>query len=143
MNIPPAPIGPTKSNSGRAQTGPARSITLRRDGKGALKFNGERIKSATRNKQIDYSNDPQFEEWNTFEISAKLFKTAAGKYVLGVEVYNKTDEVYDKRWGQASDSLKSLAEQVKTDLAYWVNDDILGELFEETEIADQFVEHID
>lgn len=126
---------------GPAPIGPIRSITLRRDGKGALKFNGERIKSASRSYNLDESRDPQIEDLKVYDVSAKLFKTSGGKFVLGIEVYNKTDELYETRWGQASDSLAALAEEANQ--LRWVDDDILGEVFEGTEIGDHFVEHID
>ena len=112
--------------------------------KGALKFNGERIGAATRQQRKQADN----EEWETYEISARLYKTTGGKYVAGVEVYNRTDERYASRDGAASDSLESLVKKIKDRMPYspaftWMDDDILGELFEKTEIADQFVEHID
>src|ERR1700751_1396858 len=87
-----------------AQGGPVRSFTLRRDKKGALKFNGERIGSATRNRQVQGDD----EQWRDFEVSARLFKTKGGKYVVGVEVYNRTDEEYEYRDALVDDSLKSL-----------------------------------
>jgi len=126
-----------------AQTGPLKSIMLRRDGKGALKFNGERIGSARRSSTINVADGGQAEDWTTYEVSARLFKTSGGKYVLGIEVYNKTDEEYSTRWGQASDSLDDLAKQAKSEVSDWADDDLLGELFEDTEIADQFIVHIE
>lgn len=131
-----------------AQAGSLKSVTLRRDGKGALKFNGERIGSATRNFTIEDVND----EVKTHQVSARLFKTAGGKYIVGIEAYNRTDEEYGVRYGRAADSLKSLAEGIREDsqprpggnpLSSWTDDDLLGELFEDTEIADQFIEHIE
>jgi len=126
-----------------AQTGPLKSIMLRRDGKGALKFNGERIGSARRSSTINVADCGQAEDWTTYEVSARLFKTSGGKYVLGIEVYNKTDEEYSTRWGQASDSLDDLARQAKSEVSNWADDDLLGELFEDTEISDQFIVHIE
>jgi hypothetical protein len=114
------------------------AITLRRDKKGALKFKGERIGSAKRNQDIPQEDDG---ESKSYEISARLFKTAGGKYVLGVEVYNHTDEGYEYRNGFASESLDALAENAREDS--WLDDDILGELFEDTEISEKFVEHIE
>ena len=79
-----------------AQSGPSvkkvvpinpKSITFRRDGKGALKFSGERIGSATR-ENVEGNDE------NRFDIAARLYKTTGGKYVFGVEVYNKTAEHY-------------------------------------------------
>jgi hypothetical protein len=126
-----------------AQSGPLKSIMLRRDGKGALKFNGERIGSARRSNTINVADYGQAEDWTTYEVSARLFKTSGGKYVLGIEVYNKTDEEYSTRWGQASDSLDDLAKQAKSEVSNWADDDLLGELYEYTEIADQFIVHIE
>jgi hypothetical protein len=133
------------SEKSSAHSGP-RPITLRRDKKGALKFNGERIGAATRHQDEQDDN----EEWRSYEISARLFKTTGGKYVVGVEVYNRTDEHYEARDGIAEESLESLASRIKGRSTHfewsafrWLDDDILGELFESTEIADQFVEQID
>ena len=132
------------SDKSSAHSGPVRSITLRRDQKGALKFNGQRVGAATRNQKIEDDDG----KMTSYEISARLFKTTGGKYVVGVEVYNQTDERYDSRDGAASDSLEDLVvkitHQVHRHGAFvWLDGDILGELFEETEIAHQFVEHID
>ena len=119
-----------------AQAGP-RSFTLRRDKKGALKFNGERLNSATRN----HAKEDDLGETKSYEISARLFKTTGGKYVVGVEVYNRTDEEYLWRDALADDSLKDLAPRCS--FGGWLDDDILGELFEDTDIGDSFMEHID
>jgi hypothetical protein len=132
------------SEKASAPSGPVKWIKFRRDQKGALKFNGERIGAATREQRKQNEN----EEWETYEISARLYRTTGGKYVAGVEVYNRTDEHYAARDGAASDSLESLVKKMKDRAPYspafsWLDDDILGELFEKTEIADQFVEHID
>ena len=73
-----------------APSGPARPITLRRDKQGALKFNGERIGAATRTETIEAH--PQYNGWSedhTMETSARLFKTASGKYVVGIEIYDR------------------------------------------------------
>jgi hypothetical protein len=128
----------------KAPSGSDRLITLRRDKKGALRFNGQRIGAATRNEELvdDDENDGNAV---SYEISARLFKTAGGKYVAGVEVYNQTEERYAFRDGAASDSLQELASILKetASIRSWLDDDILGELFEDTEIADSFIVHID
>jgi hypothetical protein len=131
-----------------AQSGPFKAITLRRDGKGALKFKGERIGDAKRTAKVEDDNN----ETKSYEISARLYRTATGKHIMGVEVYNRTDECYDSRDGWVKESAAALAQEVKgaevdrfgsSLAANWLDDDILGELFEKTEIADKFVEHID
>jgi hypothetical protein len=55
------------------------------------------------------------------------------------------DDRSEYREGIASHSLEALIEQFKGRLicATWLDDDILGEPFENTEIADRFVEHIE
>lgn len=113
-------------------------ITLRRDQKGPLKFNGERIGTATRTVKIEEFN----EEPKSYEVSAQLFRTESGKYINGVEVYNRTDEEYDSRDGWVSSSLEELAKQIPQGWRM-LDNDILAEVFEDTEIADQFVERID
>ena len=119
---------------------PMKPITLRRDGKGPLKFNGQRIGDATRNSREEQEDG----EMKSFVTSARLFKTGGGKYVLGVEVYNQTDECYDSRFGWVSDSLDGLYQEFKsTLLTGYLNHDLLGEVFEDTELAQQFVEEID
>jgi hypothetical protein len=132
------------SEKASTHSGPVRSITLRRDGYGALRFNGERIGAATR----DHESEDDDGKKESFEISARLFKTTGGAYVVGVEVYNRTEERYDSRDGINSTSLADLVAQIKHPkrpggALGWLDDDILGELFEKTEIADQFVEQID
>jgi hypothetical protein len=116
--------------------GSIKSVTLRRDGKGPLKFTGERIGAATRRQNIDDDNGEQ----KSYEISARLFRTSSGKYIAGVEVYNKTDEQYDTRDGWCNASLVELSEAMQN---VWLDDDIRAELFEKTEIADQFIETVD
>jgi len=101
----------------------------------------ERIGAATRIEEVQASQWNGWDKNQTFETSARLFKTSGGKYVAGVEVYNKTEEHYEFRNGVANDSL---VEQLRDDpFKGWVDEDILGELFESTEKADQFVEQID
>jgi hypothetical protein len=124
-----------------ARSGPVRSFTIRRDKKGALKFNGERIGSATRTSRTPVEHDPTGQLEETHEVSAKLFKTTGGKYVVGIESYNKTAEHYDWRDGFVNQSLDALVEAIKAEKIG--DDDLLGELFENTEIADRFVEQID
>jgi len=125
-------------NKQSAQSGSFKTITLRRDGKGALQFKGERIGSATRT-WTDNDQEPA----EIHEVSAKLFRTSGGKYVAGIEDYNKTAEEYHCRCGFADTSLDALSEALRKNSEYSCDDDILGELFEDTEIAQKFVEHID
>ena len=114
-----------------------KSIVFRRDGKGALKFSGERIGSATRE---NVGNDE-----NRFDIAARLYKTVGGKYVFGVEVYNKTAEHYEFRDGAVAATLEDLWTKVDgiDPHRFWLDDDILGQVFEATELADRFVESVD
>ena len=76
----------------------------------------------------------------TRELSVRLFRTVGGKYVLGYEEYNRTTEEYVSRDGFAAESLPELLEKIKES---GLDDDILAEVFEDTEIADQFVEIVD
>jgi len=115
-----------------------KSITFRRDGKGALKFSGERIGSATR-ENVEGNDE------NRFDVGARLFKTTGGKYVFGVEVYNKTAEHYEFRDGVAASTLEDLWTKVDgiDPRRFWLDDDILGQVFEATELGDRFVEFVD
>jgi uncharacterized protein YhdP len=120
--------------------GSIRSITLRRDGKGALKFNGERIGSASRTNQIETDKGEDI----TLETSARLFKTSGGKYVVGIEEYDKTNEQYERRFAEAAASLQELVDALQPLRQRGVvDDDVLGELFEGTEVGEQFIEQID
>jgi hypothetical protein len=128
-----------------AHSGPDKWITLRRDKKGALKFHGERIGAATRTWGGPGESD---EKPEIYELSAKLFKTTGGKYVVGVEVYDRTEERYKCRDAVVNESLDALAELLKgrkvpSDALYYLDDDILGELFEDTEVVGKFVELVD
>ena len=118
-------------------------ITLRRDGRGPLKFNGERIGAASRNQSIDDDSG----ESKSYEISTRLYQTPSGKYVAGLEVYNRSDETYETRDGWMGATLEELCEKMQrttpSGAAAWFDDDILAELFEKTVIADRFVEQID
>lgn len=116
-----------------------RAVTLRRDGKGPLKFKGERIGDASRAYELTADNGEPY----TLQLSARLFKTTGGKYVVGVEEYDKTNEQYGVRFAETAVTLQELVELLKAKGPSGVDDDILGELFEETEIADQFVEQVD
>ena len=115
-----------------------KSITFRRDGKGALKFSGERIGSATR-ENVEGNDE------NRFDVAARLYKTTGGKYVFGVEVYNKTAEHYEFRDGVVAATLEDLWTKVDgiDPHRFWLDDDILGQVFEATELADRFVESVD
>ena len=105
-----------------------------------MKFKGERIGDATRAHEFETDNGDPY----TLETSARLFKTTGGKYVVGVEEYDKTNEEYGIRFAEAAATLQELVELIRSRVAgRIVNDDILGELFEDTEIADQFVEQIE
>lgn len=116
-----------------------KSITLRRDGKGPLKFSGERIGDATRRLSVEQDKD---DSPKSYQVSARLFRTPSGKFVVGVEVYNQTDEEYDTREGWTSAALEDLANQM-VEGSNWVNHDLLAELFEDTAIAERFVEQVD
>src|ERR1700741_103552 len=84
--------------------GPSKTITFRRDGKGALKFSGQRIGSAVRVKWRYDDEDNAYEN----EIAVRLYKTTGGKYVLGFEVYNKTEEHYVCRDAEVAATLDEL-----------------------------------
>ena len=77
----------------------------------------------------------------TIEVTARLFKTSGGKFVVGVEKYDRTNEQYKCRHAEAHISLDELVALICE--RTHVDDDILGELFEGTAIADRFVEQID
>jgi hypothetical protein len=133
------------TNESKSPSG-AKAFTLRRNGESPLKFNGERIGSATRTEKTEDDDGEEI----TVETSARLFKTTGGKYVAGVEEYDKTNEEYLFRWAEVSPTLEDLAKLMSGRVsvgnyiqAQLVDADILAELFEDTEIADQFVEHID
>ena len=68
-------------------------------------------------------------------------KRPAARYVIGVEEYDKTNEQYGIRFAEVAATLQELVELLRKGPN--IDDDILGELFEETEIADQFVEQIE
>jgi hypothetical protein len=123
----------------------SKSITLRRDGKGPLKFSGERIGDASRTYKVDLNDDG---EGKSCELSSRLFRTGGGKYVLSAEIYNRTDEAYHARDGVVSVSLEGLVAQIEetrklSPALNSLDDDILAELFEKTEIADRFIEQVD
>jgi hypothetical protein len=108
--------------------------TLRRDGEAPFRFKGVRLGDATR------IQDDSDEEGNqkVVEITTRLYRTVGGKFVAGVSVYNRTEEHYEQKAAYKADSLESLAQQM-----YMWDHDILAELFEDTGIADQFVEAVD
>jgi hypothetical protein len=112
-------------------------VTFRRDGKGALKFNGERIGSATRHET---GEDDQNEPYRS-ETSARLYKTLAGEYVLGAEEYDRTNREYV--WRDAWIFASITEASASTELRHILGEDILSELFENTEIAEDFAERID
>jgi hypothetical protein len=134
-------------NEAPAQSGPSvkkvvpispKSITFRRDGKGALKFSGEEIGSATR-------ENVEGKDENRFDIAARLYKTSGGNYIFGVEVYDKSAEHYEFRDGVVAATLEDLwtkVDGIDPD-RLWLDDDILGQVFEATELADRFVESVD
>ena len=130
-----------------AQSGPSvkkvvpinpKSITFRRDDEKALKFSGERIGSATR-------ENVEGDDGNRYDVAARLYKTTGGKYVFGVEVYDKTAEYYEFRDGVVAATLEDLWTKVDgiDPHRFWLDDDILGQVFEATELADRFVEFVD
>jgi hypothetical protein len=130
-----------------AQSGPSvkkvvpinpKSITFRRDDEKALKFSGERIGSATR-------ENVEGDDGNRYDVAARLYKTTGGKYVFGVEVYDKTAEYYEFRDGVVAATLEDLwtkVDGIDPD-RLWLDDDIFGQVFEATELADRFVEFVD
>jgi hypothetical protein len=65
--------------------------------------------------------------------------------VFGVEVYNKTAEHYEFRDGIVAATLEDLWTKVDgiDPHRFWLDDDILGQVFEATELADRFVESVD
>jgi hypothetical protein len=80
----------------------------------------------------------------TLETSARLFKTSGGKYVVGIEEYDKTNEQYERRFAEAAASLQELVDALQPLRQRGVvDDDVLGELFEGTEVGKQFIEQID
>jgi hypothetical protein len=66
--------------------------------------------AATRTEEIAADSFNNWDENQIFETSARLFKTSGGKYVVGIEVGNKTEDRYEFRNGVVTDSLESLAE---------------------------------
>ena len=70
-------------------------------------------------------------------------RRAAGSYIVGIEEYDKTNEQYGIRFAEAAATLQELVELLKGPQGPNVDDDILGELFEKTEVADQFVEQVE
>ena len=117
-----------------------KEVTLRRDLKGPLKFSGIRIGSASRTWDDNGENGELLPKH--IEMSFRLFVTASSQYVYGGEAYNRTDEEYRWREAYKADSLQELAEILKTE-AGLDDKDVLAELFEDTEIGDQFVEHVE
>jgi len=133
-----------------------KTITLRRDGKGPLKFSGERMGSATRR----FSHSKGDGTYTFYEISARLFRTTGGKYVAGIEVYNRSDEEYVRRSGWIAEvvndqrfteeanrasMLHNLLDEIRDDKTVkpYVDSDLLAELFEDTEIGAELVENVD
>lgn len=122
-------------------------FTLRRDKNGPLRFKGERIGSAIRDN--DELINEKTGEPDQVEISIRLFKTTGGKFVLGLEAYNHTQESYAVRLAWIADSLEELLEQIKPEstnhepCSGWADRDMLGEVFEDTEVGTQFVELIE
>jgi hypothetical protein len=138
-----------------------KTITLRRDGKKPLRFDGERIGDAKR-RFSRVSPIPQEAASGlevSYEISARLFK-ANQTYIAGIEVYNRSAQEYVLRrgWSVGIDVLdkntvetnrrrkvlEDLVKQIRDDdsLKSYVDDDLLAELFEDTEIGEDFVEQI-
>jgi hypothetical protein len=128
------------SNKTGPTSGPSKTVTFRRDGKGPLQFTGERIGSAVREFDLDESPDRPAGHYN---VAARLYKTAGGKYVFGFEVYNQTDEYYVCRHAETAPTLEELVEKANKLSWRWLDHDILGEVFENTEVADRFIESVD
>jgi hypothetical protein len=120
-------------------------VTLRRDKQGPFKFTGERIGAATRTF-VRNNNNATNNVDEVCEVSVRLYRTAGGKYVLGVEVYNRTLERFEERDAWLDSSLEALVDQLKPGTFgahLWLDTDILAEVFEDTEIADRFVKQIE
>jgi hypothetical protein len=115
-----------------------RDVTLRRDQWRPLNFNGVKIGSVSR---VETSEDDD-EVTRKREKSARLYKTSGGKFVMGVEVYNRTDQEYESRKAFKADSLKELVEKGKLSTV-GLTDDMIAELFSDTEIAGSLVERVD
>jgi hypothetical protein len=132
----------TLNNS--AQDGPIHSIRLSRDGKAALTFNGECIGSATRTDELRGDDD----KMRSYTISARLFKTSDDEYVVGIVVYNNTDQEYESRDAFINKSLNKLGDELNEEFCRgnrvlaWVGDDLLGELFKDTKMASRYVDQI-
>jgi hypothetical protein len=110
-----------------------RAVLLRRDGDFPLKFQGTQIGSYSR----VYTGDPGTpNEGTTSEFSVRLFKTAEGEFVVGIESYDRTEGAYICRNAVEAGSLSELA-GLLMDFGYFDEDraDIIVELFEKTELA--------
>ena len=77
---------------------------------------------------------------DTIETTARLFQTSGGKFIVGVEDYNRTTEQYAERYAFKADTLAELVEVLRLPL----NDpDLLAELFDKTEVADSLTETVE
>ncbi len=82
------------------------TITLRRDEKRPLKFNGETLRTAIR--KFAFEDDDGTKQ--AYEHEATLYRTETGKYVLEFTIYDETNEKWNCRYGWANADLKALRE---------------------------------
>ena len=84
----------------------------------------------------------------SYTISARLFKTSDDEYVVGIVVYNNTDQEYESRDAFINKSLNKLGDELNEEFCRgnrvlaWVGDDLLGELFKDTKMASRYVDQI-
>lgn len=117
---------------------------LRRDGKSALSFKGKLIGQTSIVREFQ---DEEGEE-QAFNIRARLYRSDGGKYVAEVNAFDQIKEHYCNRNAIAANTLLDLAEDLRKGAqgggAFgWLDDDVLGELFRETEVAHLFIEQVD
>ncbi len=116
------------------------TITLRRDEKRPLKFNGETLRTAIR--KFAFEDDDGTKQ--AYEHEATLYRTETGKYVLEFTIYDETNEKWNCRYGWANADLKALVSEALQEAGNgFLDNDILAEVFEDTELGEQFVEQID
>src|SRR5215470_19790381 len=109
-----------------------RAVTLQRDGQLPLCFSGEKIGSASRSYWFPDEHDDIYR----CEVKGRLFRTIGGRYVVGIEKYNRDRKDYEKQAVYHDDCLEGLVETLR---AASIKDDLIAELFCHTEIADQLV----
>ena len=126
-------------NPNQAQAEPIyRPVILRRDGLKPFRFQGEKIGGVSRSVIAKGNDNVE----RLFETSARLYNTSHGQVVVGVAVYNRTDEGHEVREAFKADSLPKLVETLKAKSSA-LDDDMLAELFEDTEVEDLLVEDVE